>query len=215
MAGENLRLIPRDKIEETLKTWSDGRKILVWALTVLIIVGGYWYFFYKDTKKEVHRLEKQIRNAKSRLAKLKVAKKKSQEMQKKLIAAQEELRNLLSILPEAREIPTFLQYIADIGATSGLSQLLFEPQREEIRDFYAVIPVKLKLVGDYHRFGLFLDRLSKLDRLVKVRSVNIGREGKGGTAIKVDMVLETYRYLQQSEIEARKKSKRGKKGRRR
>ncbi len=212
MAEGKLKLIPSGKIEETLKTWSDGRKLLVWALTVLIIVGGYWYFFYKDTKKEVHKLERQIRDAKSRLAKLKVAKKKSQKLQKKLIAAQEELKNLLETLPEAREIPSFLQYIADIGATSGLSQLLFEPQREEVRDFYAVIPVKLKLVGDYHRFGLFLDRLSKLDRLVRVRSVSIGRKGKGGTAIKVDMVLETYRYLQQSEIEARKK---GKKGRRR
>ncbi len=213
MAGLNIEVLSKEKIENTLKAWTTGKKLLVLFLTIFLIGGTYWYFFYRNSQKEIKRLQHKIVQKKAKLAKLRNAKKKSATLQRKLLTAQEELEVLLATLPEAREIPSFLQYIADIGATCGLSQLLFEPQREEYRDFYAIIPVKLKLVGNFHKLGMFLDKLSKLNRLVRVRSLKVGHAKKNSTNIKIDMVIETYRYLQPTEQKTKTKRKKKRRGR--
>jgi len=79
-----------------------------------------------------------------------------------------------------------------------LENILFKPQPEVVKEFYAVIPVELDLVGSFNNLGVFLDSISKLDRILKVDSLKVTRQAKE-SLLHVECNLVTYRFLEKPE----------------
>lgn len=75
-------------------------------------------------------------------------------MQKELEQAEEEFARLLSFLPDQKEIPGLLEKVSQLGRKWGL-RISFQPQAEMPKEFYAMIPVRLDLIGTYHELGIF------------------------------------------------------------
>lgn len=195
MARLNLQGISSERIEQVLKNIDTRRKILIWVATVTIIIGGFWYFFYKDNERAISRLQRDISESKQRLTKLKEAVAQSKKLQEELTLAQQSLEEILIFLPELREIPGILQSVSEMGARAGLEQLLFEPKKEEVKDFYSVIPISLDLRGSFHSIGLFYDELSQFPRVIRVRSFALEKSDEDSSLLKVKCDIETYRYL--------------------
>jgi type IV pilus assembly protein PilO len=80
----------------------------------------------------------------------------------------------------------------------------FQPQPEQLHDFYAAIPVRLELIGSYHELGAFLDRVSKLDRIVKVDNLSLTRL-KQPPKLQVSCTVVTYRFVEKVEQKPEKK----------
>lgn len=115
-----------------------------------------------------------------------------------MAAVEEQLRQASLLLPEEREIPSLLTNISNLGTQAGLDFILFRPQNEARKEFYAEIPVDITVRGPYHNVGAFLDRISKLPRIVTVNNINMGSPTAVGNVMYLNttFTLLTYRFIE-------------------
>ena len=120
---------------------------------------------------------------------------------------------LLKQLPDKSQMDGLLTDINQAGLARGLEFELFKPGQETQAEFYAEMPISIKVLGTYHDLGAFATDISKLSRIVTLNdiSVTMGKDGKEAKSNNTDVALvmeataRTYRYLDADEIAAKKK----------
>ena len=187
-------------LEAKIAPWTPVQKAGLFVATLLVLGGAFYFLLFKDQVAQIAKTKASIAEQEKRLVDLKQAAAKVDVLQKEVIQSEEELKLLLSFLPDKKEIPGLLESISRLGAQVGLENILFQPQPEQPRDFHAAIPVRLDLVGTYHELGVFLDSVSKLDRILKVQSISLSRPRDRKSAdLQVNCTIETYRFVEQPE----------------
>src|SRR5204863_10076414 len=112
---------------------------------------------------------------------------------------------LLRQLPNKSQMDALLVDINQAGLGRGLQFELFKPaSSENAREFYAELPIQVKVVGTYHDMGAFASDVGQLSRIVTLHDVSIGA-GKDG-ALTTDATARTFRYLDDGEVAAQRKS---------
>jgi type IV pilus assembly protein PilO len=111
---------------------------------------------------------------------------------------------MLRKLPNKTEVPNLLTDISQQGAGAGLDQKLFQPAPQINKDFYAELPIKMRLTGSFHAIGAFVSGIAALPRIVTLHDVEItslsGNKETGGTdQLQLDVTAKTYRYLDDEE----------------
>ena len=110
---------------------------------------------------------------------------------------------MLRKLPNKTEVPNLLTDISQQGSGAGLDQKLFQPLPQNTKDFYAELPIKMRLTGTYHAIGAFVSGIAALPRIVTLHDVEIAplaKDAKGGTdLLQLDVTAKTYRYLDEEE----------------
>jgi type IV pilus assembly protein PilO len=115
-------------------------------------------------------------------------------------------------------VPNLLVDISQTGLAAGLEEKLFQPQGEMKRDFYAELPISIRLTGDYHEMGRFASGIAALPRIVTLHDIEITPAGRGRNDVGAagDLVLnvtaKTYRYLDDEEQAPADKGKKDRKG---
>ena len=110
---------------------------------------------------------------------------------------------LLRQLPGKTEVPNLLVDISQTGLAVGLQEKLFQPGNEQKKDFYAELPIKIRLTGSYHQFGEFVSGIAALPRIVTLHDLDIKPEGKSAyDQLTMDVTAKTYRYLDEDEVAA-------------
>jgi len=110
---------------------------------------------------------------------------------------------LLRQLPNKTEVPNLLVDITQAGLGRGLSFVLFKPEREKPLEFYAELPINIKVTGGYHEIGQFVSDLAALPRIVTIGNIEITADQKSST-LNMSAVARTFRYLEAEEIQALK-----------
>src|SRR6266850_3110899 len=119
---------------------------------------------------------------------------------------------LLRQLPNRSQMDALLVDINQAGLGRGLQFDLFKPAPAETkREFYAELPIQVKVVGNYHDMGAFASDVGQLSRIVTLNDVSI-QAGKDGI-LTMDAVARTFRYLDDEEVAAQRKSQAARKGR--
>ena len=120
---------------------------------------------------------------------------------------------LLRQLPGKTEVPNLLIDISQTGLAAGLEEKLFQPAAEQKRDFYAELPIRIRLTGSYHEFGEFVSGIAALPRIVTLHDIDIKPTVSGKDAaydeLTLDLTAKTYRYLDEEELAASDAEKRG------
>jgi type IV pilus assembly protein PilO len=115
---------------------------------------------------------------------------------------------LLRQLPGKTEVPSLLIDISQVGVAAGLEEKLFQPSGEIKKDFYAELPIKIKVIGSYHQMGEFVSGIAALPRIVTLDEMKITRENKDVyDNLSFELTAKTYRYLDDAEVAAAEKSK--------
>lgn len=111
---------------------------------------------------------------------------------------------MLRQLPSKTEVPNLLVDISQTGLAAALQEKLFQPGQEVKRDFYAELPIKIQLTGNYHEFGEFVSGIAALPRIVTLHDIQITPVDKNGTSdqLQLDLTAKTYRYLDEEELAA-------------
>ncbi len=125
---------------------------------------------------------------------------------------------MLRQLPSKTEVPNLLVDISQTGLAAALQEKLFQPGTELKQDFYAELPIKIRMTGTYHEFGEFVSGIAALPRIVTLHDIEITPLDKNapGGELQLDLTAKTYRYLDDSEIAAAAAAKaKAQKGRRR
>jgi len=199
-------LNPRD-----IGTWPVVPKLVsLLLLLVLIVLAGYWFDW------------------RGQLAALDVARQKEQELRTTFLEKQKQAVNLeayrqqlakieqefgemLKQLPNRSEMEALLSDINQAGLGRGLQFQLFRPaQKETMSEFYAELPITIKLTGSYHDMGAFASDVSQLPRIVTLNDISLSADKEG--VLTMEAVARTYRYLDESEIAAQRKASRQQKG---
>ncbi len=108
---------------------------------------------------------------------------------------------LLRQLPGKTEVPNLLVDISQTGLAAGLEEQLFQPAPEVKQDFYAELPIKIRLTGNYHDFGQFVSGIAALPRIVTLHDIEITPDKNGSfDDLTLDVTARTYRYLDDEEV---------------
>lgn len=174
--------------------------LLVLILCGAVVAAGY----FLDVKDQYAQLEK-IKRTEIDLKQdfeAKQAKAANLENYKQQLAEmQESFGAMLRQLPDKTEVADLLVDVSQTGLAAGLEFQLFQPQSEVPKDFYAELPINIRVTGLYHQFGEFIGGLASLPRIVTIHDVKINPRGKKGSKGSEDSSLElaatvkTYRYL--------------------
>lgn len=191
--------------------WPTFAKVgAVVMLCAAVLGAGFWV----DTRGQLDELD--------------VAKKKEQELKTDFEAKQHKAANLetyreqmaemkrsfgtmLRQLPSKTEIAELLVDISQTGLSNGLEFELFKPDAEKPAEFYAELPIKIKVTGDYHEFGNFVSGVAQLPRIVTLHDITIApaapRPGDpksgakteaNGDNLQMELTAKTYRYLEEA-----------------
>lgn len=195
-------------------TWPIIPKIVVLlAILVAVPVGGY----FLDWQGQLESIENG-RREESKLKESYVAKKRQAV---NLDLHRQQLREidtqfgaLLRQLPNRSQMDALLVDINQAGLGRGLQFDLFKPAaRENQKEFYAELPIDVKVVGNYHDMGAFAADVGALPRIVTLNDVKIG-PAKDGT-LQMEAIARTFRYLDEEEIaEQRRAQQAARKGKR-
>jgi type IV pilus assembly protein PilO len=108
---------------------------------------------------------------------------------------------MLRQLPGKTEVPNLLVDISQTGLAAGLQQEKFEPQAQQAKDFYAELPIKIRLTGSYHQLGEFVSGIAALPRIVTLHDVVITPANKDVyDQLQMEVTAKTYRYLDDEEV---------------
>lgn len=183
-------------IFEKLEQLSKVQRISIWATAMLVLIGGFIYLSHYPSHIQIDRLKVDLTKVQKDLD---VAKKNAREIdayRKKIEEAEVQLKEVMRALPEKEEIPTLLTGISRAGELSGLSFLLFQMRPEVRKDFYAEIPIALRVTGDYHGVATFFEEVSKLNRVVNIRDITMTPEKDGKLTTACTAV--TYKFIEGS-----------------
>jgi type IV pilus assembly protein PilO len=189
-------------------TWHAAPKLVV-LLGILIAIPIAGYFL--DTATQIDDLEK-LRTEETRLKEQYLDKKKQainlDLHRQQLREIDTQFGALLRQLPNRSQMDALLVDINQAGLGRGLQFELFRPAPSEItREFYAERPITVRVTGSYHDMGAFASDVGQLPRIVTLNDVNIINEGKGSLAM--DATARTFRYLDDEEVAAQRKSAKG------
>jgi type IV pilus assembly protein PilO len=188
--------------------WPMPIKAVVILILCLAIAVAVYYF---DTSAQLDRLraeegkELQLRTSfeskQAKAANLEAYEQQLEEMKESFGA-------MLRQLPDKTEVAALLVDVSQTGLAAGLEFELFQPEGEQLKDFYAELPIKIKVHGHYHEFGRFVSGLAALPRIVTLHDVKIDAPpaqkartpgaAPEGARLSLQATVRTYRYLDEA-----------------
>lgn len=177
-------------------------KGLVLAILFVGVVAAGYYFHLSDQVAALDTLRAEEENLRNTYS-AKVGETRNLETYRKQLDETEvALATMLKQLPGKAEIDALLTDINQAGLGRGLSFELFRPGQTSFADYYATLPVSIKINGGYHDIANFISDVAALPRIVTIHDINVATSPKSG--LTVDATLRTYRYLDASETAATK-----------
>tara|TARA_R110001606_G_scaffold346892_3_gene495916 strand:- start:22471 stop:23061 length:591 start_codon:yes stop_codon:yes gene_type:complete len=175
--------------------WPLPIKIVAIILLAALVWGGGYYFLMKDKQVELETLERTEVQLKNEFV-------TKQEKAWNLAAYKAQLAemrvtfsSMLKQLPRKNEVADLLIDISRTGLINGLEFELFKPGAERPVDFYAELPIDMKVTGTYHQFAGFVSDVASLPRIVILNNLSMGPLAKDGDKMTMDITAKTYRYL--------------------
>jgi type IV pilus assembly protein PilO len=176
------------------------------AIVILIgCIGLAVAIYYLDTESQLLRLDQErtteaelrqsFETKQRKAANLEAYRQQIQEMEESFGA-------MLRQLPDRTEVAALLVDVSQTGLAAGLEFQLFQPQGEQSKEFYAELPIDVRVTGHYHEFGRFISGLAALPRIVTIHDVKIGNtggdSGAEGAKLTLQATVRTYRYLDEA-----------------
>jgi len=192
-------------------SWPILPKLGVLLITLVLIVAASWWFDWQHQIDSINQeklkeegLRKTFLTKKSEAINLPAYQKQLEDIEKQFGA-------LLKQLPGRSEMDALLTDINQAGLGRGLQFELFKPAAQETRrDFYAELPISIKVTGNYHDIGAFASDIGKLSRIVTLENISLAQTGKGGGLV-LDALAKTFRYLDDEELALQRRTAAAKK----
>jgi len=179
------------------------RLTVLLALFVLIVAAGWWFVWrdqiidLENKQAEESRLKDQYLDKKKQAINLDLYVQQLNEIDRSFGA-------LLKQLPNRAEVESLLVEINQAGLGRGLQFELFRPGVEAKRDFYAELPISIKVTGSYHDIGAFASDIGRMSRIVTLNNMSL--VPGAGDSLTMDALTKTFRYLDEEEVAAQRKS---------
>jgi type IV pilus assembly protein PilO len=187
--------------------WPMLPKIVTWCFVAVVMVVLGWFLLLSSAHDELDTerakeptLKSDYRNKLGQAVNL-------AELRKQKLQVEEYVTQLEKQLPGKAEMDALLSDINQAGLGRGLQFELFKPGQVVVKDYYAELPISIRVSGRYHDIGAFAGDIANLSRIVTLHNLNIGAAQKDSSgALAMDATARTYRYLDPNEVEEIKKA---------
>jgi type IV pilus assembly protein PilO len=184
--------------------WPILPRLATWLLLAVLVVVLGWFLLVSSKQDELDAernkepgLRKDYRDKLAQAVNLPELRKQKQQVE-------EYVTQLEKQLPGKAEMDALLTDINQAGIGRGLQFELFRPGAVAVRDYYAELPITIRVVGRYHDVGAFTADIANLSRIVTLHDLSLSGGGRDGV-LGLDATARTYRYLDQAEVAAQKK----------
>jgi type IV pilus assembly protein PilO len=173
-------------------------KVLILLFAMILPSLAFFFLGYSPKEKEIKALNNNKSALLTEISKVEATVKQLAKHQAEMKETELLFRAASLLLPEKKEIPSLLTNISGLGTNSGLEFLSFKPVNETPKTFYAEIPVNITVRGPYHNVGEFLNKISKLPRIVTVSEIGMGSPTQSGNEMLLNTTfnLVTYRFIE-------------------
>ena len=192
--------------------WPLLPKIAAWSVIAIAVVGLGWFAVLATAHEELDAevakeptLKQDYRNKLAQAVNL-------AELRKQKLQVEEYVTQLEKQLPGKAEMDALLSDINQAGLGRGLQFELFRPGQVVVKDYYAELPIELKVSGRFHDIGSFAADVANLSRIVTLHNLSIKGGKGGGDMLSLEATARTYRYLDAQEVQEMRKAAAGKKG---
>ena len=191
--------------------WPELPRILLCILIAVGVAAALWLTVLVDYETELQTARNQEETLRQDYQKkllkavsLDALKKQREQIQQYVIQLEKQL-------PSKAEMAALLSDINQAGLGRSLQFELFRPGQVVVRDYYAELPIAVRVTGNYHDMGAFAADVAHLSRIVTMDSIAIAPNAKDGANLSMDATARTYRYLDPEEVQAQRKATEGKK----
>tara|TARA_R110002111_G_scaffold27958_1_gene60103 strand:- start:60 stop:647 length:588 start_codon:yes stop_codon:yes gene_type:complete len=179
--------------------WPQSIKaVAILVLCIALLVAGY-YAIIKDKQIELEALEQkelalrtEFETKQAKAFNLEAYREQMKEM--RVVFS-----SMLQQLPRKSEVADLLIDISRTGLVNGLEFELFKPESERPVDFYAELPISMKVTGNYHQFGEFVSAIAALPRIVTLHNLTMSPISEASGKMTMDITAKTYRYFDEEE----------------
>ena len=196
--------------------WPQKAKVVFCVLIAVLIMCLSWFALISSKREQLGTLERKETELRAEFEKEQGRAVNLEPLKQQLAQMEQVLQQMLRQLPSKTEMPDLIIDISQTALSSGLTNELFEPEQEQVKEFYAEKPIKLRMVGSYHQFGAFVSGVASLPRVVilTMHDINLKpKDPKTGItastragALELSGTVKTYRYLDEVEMEQQEKA---------
>lgn len=183
--------------------WPIVPRLLCGVGVFLLVLAVGWFFYWSDQQDELNageqkevQLKEQYKSKIQQAINLDALRKQKQQVAEYVVTLEKQL-------PSKAEMDALLSDINQAGLGRGLQFELFKPGQVVVKDYYAELPINIKVTGNYHDVGSFASDIANLPRIVTLNNMNLAT-GKDGT-LSLDAIAKTFRYLDKDEVAAQRK----------
>lgn len=170
-------------------------KVVLGVLGLAGLVAGAYFLLLAPAQTRVdglvqrnETLQRELTQARTQVAELARFRRELAELETKLAVLREKL-------PTEKETPALYRALNTAAGESGLGVSLFQPRAPEPRDYVNEIPITIAAEGGYHQLAEFLERVSRLPRVVTVATFKVAGQPKARHTVRADLTLATFTYL--------------------
>lgn len=190
---------PVDKLMERVSALTKPQRIIISAVTFVVIVGLFVWLSLMPKMTKLNDLSTELDSLQTQLATAQREASQLADLRKKNEAAREKYLESKRLLPNEMEIPELLSAISQAGKESHLAFLRFQPHPETAKELFAEMPVTIEVEGSYHNIATFFDKVSGLFRLVNLRDIKVSPQRSSGgepwNRLVASMQAITYWFL--------------------
>jgi|SRR6185295_4705306 type IV pilus assembly protein PilO len=173
---------------------------LIGIIFLVVALFAAYYFVWQNQRPELLRAQQEEQELRQTFEQKQRKAANFEAYKEQLKDMERSFGAMLRQLPGKTEVPSLLVDISQTGLAAGLQEKLFQPAGEVRRDFYAELPIKIRLTGSYHQLGNFVSGIAALPRIVTLHDIEIKPESKDSLdQLVLDVTAKTYRYLEEDE----------------
>jgi type IV pilus assembly protein PilO len=190
---------------ENVGSWPMLPRVTVWVVVVIACAVLGWFLLWSKQVDELDQLRAEEQNLKEQYrSKLQQAI-NLDELRKQKEQVSQYVLTLEKQLPSKAEMDALLSDINQAGIGRGLQFELFRPGQIQVRDYYAELPISVKVSGRYHDLGAFTSDIANLPRIVTLNNLTLQAVKDG--ALSLEATAKTFRYLDEEEVAAQRKAR--------
>lgn len=181
--------------------WPLLPKLASWILLGVGVVVAGWFFLLSSAHDELETLRSKEPTLKADYRSKLAQAVNLGELRKQKLQVEEYVTQLEKQLPGKAEMDALLSDINQAGLGRGLQFELFRPGQVVVRDYYAELPISIRVTGRYHDIGSFAADVANLSRIVTLHNLSIGANKDQANILFMEATARTYRYLDTAEVE--------------
>lgn len=179
---------------DNVGSWPLAIKVLVWALLLIAVLVGGYYYHIEDMQKKLADAEAKEVTLKKDFEKKAFQAANLDAYRQQMAEMEESFGALVSQLPSDTEVPGLLEDITNKGQLNGLLIETIDLEKEKAQEFYVELPISISATGSYHDLGAFISGMAGLPRIVTLHDFQIKAVKDKPNSLDMKIIAKTYRY---------------------